>query len=571
MSSQLEAKFRLHRRKDLCAMLGLAWLVHGCCRIFSVVMDLTLASPLAVLPSVLGSLLTDATDLAIERNLKAFLPVLLVALSAASLPRIFPPLRQVPYTLLLVVVGLGLALVEVRLVDLSPGMILLIFLPPILFEAAWKMKWPDLRQQIVPSSLFAIGSVPVSIVGIGWALHHWMQVSWTTALLTGACLAATDSASVLGVFREVGAGKRLTTLLEGESLFNDGAAVVAFSVLLEQAIDPQPIDLTTTLVQFLIVSGIGLGVGGLIGTAVALLTQRYDLAWVEQSLSLVTAYGAYLLAEDFGGSGVIAVVAAGLVIGNLGLVPGTRPQKRSTMVEFWEFTIFLVNSIVFLLLGDQVLFPYFIEHVGTSIVAIIAVVISRAVAIFGFSALSGLITRSPIPWAEQTVLWWVGLRGSVAIALALSIPDLVTDRQQIISNSFGVVLFTLLVQGLTTKPLLDALNLLETRKYQVQYLERVAQRMALERLQQYLSLPQTQAQLGESLCQIELVTIAQKLDQASQDMAQLRADHPDLETFVEQQKRQQLQAIESATYDQLIQAGWIKKAPPAPLILSTKN
>ncbi|MEO1070359.1 MAG: cation:proton antiporter [Cyanobacteria bacterium J06638_6] len=107
---------------------------------------------------VIMSLLTDATDLAIERNLREFLPVLLVALSAASLPRIFAPLRQVPYTLLLLLVGLGLALVDVRLINLSPGMILLIFLPPILFEAAWKMKWPDLRRELVPSSLFAIGS-----------------------------------------------------------------------------------------------------------------------------------------------------------------------------------------------------------------------------------------------------------------------------------------------------------------------------------------------------------------------------------------------------------------------------
>jgi len=144
------------------------------------------------------SLLTDATDLAIERNLKEFLPVLLVALSAASLPRIFPFMRQVPYTLLLVIVGLGLALVEVRLFDLSPGMILLIFLPPILFEAAWKMRWADLQRELWPSSLFAVGSVPITLVGVGWGLHQWMHVPWTTALLTGAGLAATDSASVLG-------------------------------------------------------------------------------------------------------------------------------------------------------------------------------------------------------------------------------------------------------------------------------------------------------------------------------------------------------------------------------------
>ncbi|MBE9110212.1 sodium:proton antiporter [Nodosilinea sp. LEGE 07298] len=508
------------------------------------------------------SLLTDAGDLAIERNLKEFLPVLLVALSAASLPRIFAPLRQVPYTLLLLVVGLGLALVEVRLIDLSPGMILLIFLPPILFEAAWKMKWPDLWRELVPSSLFAIGSVPVSIVGIGWALHHWMQVSWTTALLTGACLAATDSASVLGVFREVGAGKRLTTLLEGESLFNDGAAVVAFSVLLEQAIDPQPIDLSTTLLQFLLVSAIGLGVGCAIGTAVALLTQRYDLGWVEQSLSLVTAYGAYLLSEDLGGSGVIAVVAAGLVIGNLSLVSGTCPQKRPTMIEFWEFVIFLVNSIVFLLLGDQVLFPYFLEHIDTSLVAIAAVLASRAVAIFGFSAISGLVTRNPIPWATQTVLWWVGLRGSVAIALALSLPDIIGDRQQIISNSFGVVLFTLLVQGLTTKPLLDALNLLEDEQIHTDYLELLAQRSALNQVLTHLQQSDRQAIVSPQEHQRELDAVKAKLEQVNETLRNLQTTHPQIEAFMRQQHQAKLLEIESAAYSAFVQEGWIKKAPP---------
>lgn len=509
------------------------------------------------------SLLTDATDLAIERNLKEFLPVLLVALSAASLPRIFPPLRQVPYTLLLVIVGLGLALVEVRLIDLSSGMILLIFLPPILFEAAWKMKWTDLQRELLPSSLFAIGSVPITIFGVGWALHHWMQVSWMTALLTGACLAATDSASVLGVFRAVGAGQRMTTLLEGESLFNDGAAVVAFSVVLEQAVDPQPINLVTTLLQFVVVSAIGLGVGGVIGTMVALLTQRYDLAWVEQTLSLVTAYGGYMVAEDLGGSGVIGVVTAGLVIGNLSLVPGERPHKRSTMIEFWEFIIFLVNSIVFLLLGDQILFPYFLEHIGTSLVAIGAVIVSRAAAIYGFSAISGWVTKDPIPWAEQTVLWWVGLRGSVAIALALSIPDLLPDRQQIISNSFGVVLFTLLVQGLTTKFWLDKLNLLKDQQLYQGYLGLVAQRDALQKILEYLLDSDRKPALQPDQYQRQLDCVKTSLVQTQQELADLRQAHPTLENLILQQHQDQLMAIESATYADFVQRGLLKGSPPS--------
>ena len=351
------------------------------------------------------SLLTSAADVAIENDLKQFLIILLIALSAASLPEIFSPLREVPYTLLLVMVGLGLALVDVRLLHLSPGMILMVFLPPLLFEAAWNMKWSALRKEILPSSLFAVGGVGLSIVTVGWALHQFVQVDWMTALLVGACLSATDSASVIGLFRELGTGKRLTTLLEGESLFNDGAAIVAFGFLVELSIDPQPIQPSAMVLRFFIVTGIGLGVGGLIGVCVAFLTQRHNPSWVEQSLTLVTAYGTYLLVEELGGSGVIGVVTAGLVIGNFSAQAGVTPLKRTTMTEFWEFVVFFVNSILFLLLGDQIWLARLIENIGTTAIAILAIVGSRAITIYGFSALSNRFAKTEIPWREQTILW----------------------------------------------------------------------------------------------------------------------------------------------------------------------
>jgi len=508
------------------------------------------------------SLLTNATDLAIEKDLKQFLLVLLVALSAASLPKIFTWFRQVPYTLLLVIVGLGLALAEVRLLDLSPGMILLIFLPPILFEAAWKMKWADLRQEVLPSSLFAVGGVLVSIAGVGWALHQWMNVPWNTALVTGACLSATDSASVLGVFREAGAGKRLTTLLEGESLFNDGASVVAFGVLLGLATDSHPVQLSQTVLQFLIVSGIGLGVGGLTGTCVALLTQRLNLTEVEQSLTLVTAYSTYILVEELGGSGVIGVVTAGLVIGNFSTLPGIELQKRSTMIEFWEFVTFFINSIVFLLLGDQILLPHFIENLKTSAIAVVAVVASRAVSIYGFSAISGWLTKNPIPLREQTVLWWAGLRGAVSIALALSIPATVLNREQIISNSFGVVLFTLLVQGLTTKPLLERLNLLEDQSLRCQYLELVARRDALQQVLAYLIQTEKQPAIAAALHQKQIEFVKQQLQQFQQDVEFMKTHHPLLQSFEFQQHQQKLLTIETEAYTKFVQEGSLRNPLP---------
>jgi CPA1 family monovalent cation:H+ antiporter len=284
---------------------------------------------------------------------------------------------------------------------------------------------------------------------------------------------------------------------------------------------------------------------------------------VEQTLSLVTAYGGYILAEDLGGSGVIGVVTAGLIIGNLSLVPGEQPQKRSTMIEFWEFIIFLVNSVVFLLLGDQILFPYFLEHVDTSLVAIAAVLISRGIAIYGFSAISGWLTQNPIPWAEQTVLWWVGLRGSVAIALALSIPDWVPDRQQIISNSFGVVLFTLLIQGLTSKWLLDRLNLLTDEKLYQQYLTLVAQRDALQKILTYLLDGDRKPVIEADQFQRELDFVKTTLTTIQTQLATMREANPLLEGLILKQHQAQLTAIESSTYTNFVQGGLLKEIPPS--------
>ena len=506
------------------------------------------------------SLLTNAADLAIEKNLKQFLLILLVALSAASLPKIFTSLRQIPYTLLLVIVGLGLALVDVRLINLSPGLILLILLPPILFEAGWNMKWADLKQEVLPSILFAVGGVVVSIAGVGWALHEWMGIEWITALLTGACLSATDSASVIGIFREAGARSRLNTLLEGESLFNDGASVVAFGVLIELATNPHPIELSKTVVQFFAVCGVGLGVGGVIGICVAILTQRYELSWVEQSLSLATAYGTYLLVEELGGSGVIGVVTASLVIGNFSSMPGVKPQKRTTMIEFWEFITFFVNSIVFLLLGDQILLPYFVQNIKTTVIAIIGVVVFRAIAIYGFSAISGWLTQNPIPLREQTVLWWAGLRGGVSIALALSIPATVLSREQIISNSFGVVLFTLLIQGLTTKLLLKKLNLLDDQSLRQHYLELLARRDALQKVLAHLV--QTEPAIAPASHQKHIEFVTQHLQQFQHDIECMQTQHLQLQAFNLQQHQEKLMTIEAEAYTKFVQAGLLKNPLP---------
>ncbi|MER3435045.1 MAG: sodium:proton antiporter [Leptolyngbya sp. ERB_1_1] len=510
------------------------------------------------------SLLTSATDVTIEHDLKQFLIILLVALSAASLPKIFTPLRQLPYTLLLLIVGLGLALVDVRLMNLSPGLILMVFLPPLLFEAAWNTRWSALKRELLPSGLYAVGGVVISIAGIALALHQIMDVPWTTALLVGACLSATDSASVLGIFREVGAGERLTTLLEGESLLNDGAAVVAYGVLVELATAPKPFQLSSTVLQFFVVTGIGVSIGALIGVCVAVLTQRYELSWVEQALTVVTAYGTYIFVEELGGSGVIGIVTVGLVIGNFSLQPGVELVKRSTVTEFWEFIVFLINSILFLLLGDQIHVSKLIAHLPTTTIAILAVIASRAIAVYGLSALSNWIGKTGISWRDQTILWWTGLRGAVSIALAIGLPAAIAGRQEIISASFGVVWFTLLVQGLTTKFWLEKLDLLEDQSLKQQYLELVARRDALQQVTKYLMQTGSQLLISPESHQAQLESVQEQLQQIQIEIEAMQAQS-EIQAFSVEQYQAQLQAIESQTYAKFVQAGLLKRSPTSML------
>jgi len=502
----------------------------------------------------------ELSAVSIKGNLEQFLVVLSVSLSVATISRLFSWFRSIPYTLLLVIVGSGLAFVDVRLVNLSPELILEIFLPPLLFEAAWNMRWKDLKQSWFPVSIFAVLGVIISVLGVAWAVSTFTPLSLPIALLLGASLAATDPVSVVALFRELGASKRLTTIMEGESLFNDGVAVVAFLLLVGIPLGVQEFSLTETISRFGVFVGIGVGVGGLIGFGISYLTQRFDLPLVEQSLTLVSAYGTYLIAEELGGSGVIGVVTVGLILGNFGSRIGMNPRTRLIVSEFWEFLAFFVNSIVFLLIGDQINFGSLGSNLGLIIVAISAVVVTRMIVIFGLGNLSNLFTEIDINFREQTVLWWGGLRGGVSIALALSVPEILDGRQEIIDAVFGVVLFTLLIQGLTVQFLLEQLNLIGDQPLRQEYSEALARRTALNRVLKYL------ANLGEDeineegdraaeFLRYQYSLVKGQLQSIEEELEVLRRDHPSLMSIELEQVRERLLDIEADTYAELIRSG----------------
>ncbi|ELR99114.1 sodium:proton antiporter [Gloeocapsa sp. PCC 73106] len=500
------------------------------------------------------------TESLIKENLEQFLIILVISLSVATVSRMFSWLRKIPYTLLLVIVGLGLGFVDVELFELSPELILDIFVPPLLFEAAWNIRWRDLVKDWLPITLFATLGVVIVVVIVAVSLAYFTPISFTTALLIGASLAATDPVAVIALFRDLGTSKRLTILMEGDSLGNDGAAIVAFMILVGVALGQEEFSLATGITRFVLVVGIGAGVGAVISFAVSYLTQRFDLPLVEQSLTLVSAYSTFLIAENLGGSGVIAVVTAGLVLGNFGSRIGMSPRTRLSVSQFWEFLAFFFNSIVFLLIGDQIQFGSLLDNWQLIAVATTAMVLSRLIAIFGLSAISNTIIEEPIDWRDQIILWWGGLRGSISIALALSVPVLITERQDIIDTVFGAVLFTLIIQGLTIKPLLTKLGLIsDDQIVEKEYTELTSRLVALRRVSDYLTKMELFPEYEPEYYTYKKSLVMGEIESLETKIKELRNVNPYLQSLTREQIKNKLIDIEAETYAEFINAGVLKE------------
>ena len=382
---------------------------------------------------------------------------------------------RVPYPILLVVGGLGLGMVPgMPEVQLEPDLVLLVLLPPLLYAAAFFTPLRELRRNVKPITVLAVGLVLATTVAVAIVAHEALGFDWAPAFVLGAIVSPTDPIAATAIARRLGVPGRIVTIVEGESLINDATALVTYKFAVV-AVVTGSFSLADASAEFVVSMAGGIAVGIGIGAAVAHVRRRLDNPPVEVTIALFTAYFAYLPAEAIGVSGVLAAVTVGIYMGRL-TSKLTSPTTRIQGVAVWEIVTFVLNSALFVLVGLQL--PAIldgIERLDNSgvvldgVLVAATVIVIRLAWVFPIAYASRLLSSHmrgapPTPWRQVLLVGWTGMRGAVSLAAALALP-LQTDagapfpeRDLIIFLAFCVILGTLLIQGLSLPPLIRLLG-----------------------------------------------------------------------------------------------------------------
>ncbi len=481
--------------------------------------------------------------------------MVILLLLAASLVAIAVRRRQVPYTVALVVVGLTVALWQPVQLSLVPEMILALFVPPLVFEAAFHLDLQELRRNLPGLLMLAVPGVILTTLIVGGVVALTTPLSLPLALVFGALIAATDPIAVVALFRGMGVSRRLGVLVEGESLLNDGTAIVVYGLALAAALGGR-FSLAASVYDFLRVAAGGVLVGLCLGGLVSYLIAHIDDYLIETTLTTVLAFGAYLVAEQLHFSGVLAVAAAGLVNGNIG-ARGMSPTTRIVLFNFWEYVAFLATSLVFLLIGLQVNIPELLVAWRQILWGVLAVLAARAIVVYGLGWLANRVGEAvPLRW--QHVLNWGGLRGAIALALALSLPaSLGADRDLLRVMALGVVLFTLLVQATTMRPLLRRLGLVTRGKEEREYELQRGRLMAIYASGRHLERVYREGLLSEHAWGILRPELTERAAQAGKGLAELLQANPALQAEELSAARREVLLSERSAISGLRQGGLI--------------
>ena len=360
---------------------------------------------------------------------------------------------------------------------------------------------------------------------VGWLVSWGTGLALQAALVFGALIAATDPVAVVALFRRLGAPRRLQVLLESESLLNDGTAIVMFGLMISTALQGR-FDLRQSISQFVTIAGGGVVVGLILGMSISQFIKRIDDPLVETTLTTALAFGSYLLAETFHVSGVLAVVTAGVISGNTSQ-QYMSASTRIVVFNFWEYAAFVANSFIFLLIGLAIDLRLLLENWQAIIWAILAALIARLISTYGFSLFGREIS---LKWKH--VLFWGGLRGAITLALALSLPQqgiFIAERGRLQAMAFGVVLFTLLVQGFSMDWFVKRLKLIVRSPAQDEYESRHARFVTARAGYDYLRRRSQEGMISEHAWQKLSSLMKKKNDMLMDEVKQVMISEPDVE------------------------------------------
>src|SRR5579884_164771 len=395
-------------------------------------------------------------------NIVSLVRILVILLLIALTVILVTRWLTVPYTLGLVVVGLLIGFFErIPTIHLTPELVLFVFLPALLFEGSWSISVQLLLENWVAIFLLAVPGVLLELVLIAVPLHFFTGIDWGDSFLLAAILSPTDPVAVLGLFRQIKANARLSSIIEGESLFNDGVAGALYQVFLMlvlvstrgQAISGGQAWLNG-IGTFLLDAGGGILIGSVCGFLVSRFVRHIDDPLIETTITVVTAYGVYLVADFLHTSGILAVILAGLIVGSYGRRIGMSEGTREAVDNFWSMIAFLANALVFLLVGVELNPMLFLSSQKDATLLITAALAIVAVLLARFVMVLLLPRKAPLgiplrPW--RFVIFWSGLRGALSLALVLALPLDVPDRDALVFSTYAVILFTLLVQGFSLR------------------------------------------------------------------------------------------------------------------------
>lgn len=417
-----------------------------------------------------------ATEVATE-----LLDLLIVFIIAAGVGIFVAKIGRFPYTIALLLAGLAASVFDLGIdIELSHDLILLVLLPPLLFEGAATTNLEYFRRYSGPILAMAIPGLLLSVAILGVLGQFAFGMPLLVALLFAAMILPTDPVSVLALFEDLGAPERLAVLVEGESLVNDGVGVVLFSTLLAIVVEfgpdtsalLEPMRLADFALDITVAILGGLAIGLTTGYVVYRVMVSLDEHMTEIVLTLILAYGSFLLAEHVLSraipgvrfSGVIATVVAGLFIGNRGAEYAMSPQTKISIFNTWDTAAFLVNTLIFLLIGAKTPIGRLLAHGPLIILAVVLVLLARTLVVYPVMGTVNQVTTVDISLRDQHVLVWGGLHASIPIALVLGLPGTTATgapfpfREELRIMVFGVAAFSLIVQGLTMGQLLDRLD-----------------------------------------------------------------------------------------------------------------